>query len=114
MAYMQNRNVSVLAGVVMGGVGAYLGFEQATATGVNPFLGALIFGGAGFVIGMAGAFILKSLSQFLIFLLLISAIIYFARTPIERMTGVDPVDSVVTVLQNLGLPVGDAPPPGDG
>ncbi|WP_084398193.1 hypothetical protein [Henriciella aquimarina] len=113
MAYMHNRNTSVLAGVITGGIGAWLGFEQAAATGVNPFLGALIFGGAGFVIGMAGAFILKSLAQFLIFILLIAAIVYFARGPIEKMTGMDPVDSVLTVLENFGLPVnGDAPPTG--
>lgn len=114
MAYMENRNLSVVAGVVMGGVGAYLGYEQAAATGVNPILGALIFGGAGFIIGAAGAFILKSLTQFLIFILLIAAIVYFAQTPIEKMTGVNPVDAFLTILRNFGLPVGEAPPPPPG
>lgn len=112
MAYMNNGNVSMLAGVVAGGIGAYLGYEQATATGVNPFLGAAIYGGAGFVIGAAGAFILKSLSQFLIFALLIVAIVYFARDPIEQMTGIDPVDAVLTTLQGWGLPVGGPPDAG--
>ena len=50
MAYMDNRNVSMAAGVIIGGIGAYLGFEQAAATGVSPILGALIFGAAGFVV----------------------------------------------------------------
>ncbi len=112
MAYMDNKNVSVLAGVVMGGVGAYLGFEQAASTGVSPFLGALIFGGAGFVIGSAGAFLLKSLAQFLIFFLLIAAIVYFARDPIEQMTGMDPVDAVLNLLRSWGIPIGG--PPSDG
>ena len=107
MAYMDNRNVSVLAGVVTGGIGAYLGFEQADATGVSPFLGALIYGGAGLVLGMAGAFLLKSLAQFLIFLLLIGAIVYFARDPIEQMTGMDPVDAVLNTLRGFGIPIGD-------
>lgn len=114
MAYMQNRNLSVMAGVIVGGIGAYLGYEQAAATGVNPFLGALIFGAGGFIIGSAGAFLLKSLTQFLIFILLMAAIIYFAQSPIEQMTGVNPVDAFLNILRNLGIPVGDAPPPPGG
>ncbi|MGB3625936.1 MAG: hypothetical protein WA989_08905 [Henriciella sp.] len=112
MAYMANRNVSVLAGVVGGGIGAYLGYEQAAATGVNPFLGAAIYGAGGFIIGSAGAFILKSLSQFLIFALLIAAIIYFAQEPIEQMTGINPVDAILNILRDWGIPVGGPPDAG--
>ncbi|MEM5516905.1 hypothetical protein WNY37_08080 [Henriciella sp. AS95] len=110
MAYFDNKSMSMLAGVVAGGIGAYLGYEQAAATGVNPFLGAAIYGGAGFVIGSAGAFLLKSLSQFLVFILLIAAILYVARDPIEQMTGMDPVDAVMNTLQGWGIPVGGVPP----
>lgn len=114
MAYMDNRNVSVVAGVVIGGIGAYLGFEQAASTGVSPFLGALIFGAAGFVVGMAGAFIFKSIAQFLVFLVLIGAIIYFAQDPITQMTGINPVEAVLTFLRSLGLTIGEvaSQPPG--
>ena len=106
MAYMANRNVSVLAGVIGGGIGAYLGYQQAAATGVNPFLGAAIYGAGGFVVGSAGAFLLKSLAQFLVFLLMVVAIVYFAQEPIEQMTGVNPVDAVITLLNGWGIPVG--------
>lgn len=112
MAYMANRNISVLADVVGGGIGAYLGYEQAAATGVNPFLGAAICGAGGFIIGAAGAFILKSLTQFLIFALLIAAIVYFAQEPIEQMTGINPVDAVMTMLRSWGIPVGGPPDAG--
>ena len=108
MAYMDNRNVSIVAGVVIGGIGAYLGFEQAASTGVSPILGAMIFGAAGFVVGMAGAFIFKSLAQFLVFLVLIGAIIYFAQDPITQMTGINPVDAVLTFLRSFGLSFGEA------
>lgn len=114
MAYMENRNVSIAAGVIIGGIGGYLGFEQAAATGVSPILGALIFGAAGFVVGMAGAFIFKSLAQFLVFLVLIGAIIYFAQDPITQMTGINPVEAVLNILRSFGLSIGEAasPPPG--
>ena len=114
MAYMENRNVSIAAGVIIGGIGGYLGFEQAAATGVSPILGALIFGAAGFVVGMAGAFIFKSLAQFLVFLVLIVAIIYFAQDPITQMTGINPVEAVLNILRGFGLSIGEAasPPPG--
>ena len=114
MAYMDNRNVSMAAGVIIGGIGAYLGFEQAASTGVSPILGALIFGAAGFVVGMAGAFIFKSLAQFLVFLVLIGAIIYFAQDPITQMTGINPVEAVLNILRNLGLTIGEvaSQPPG--
>ena len=115
MAYMANRNVSLAAGVVIGGIGAYLGFEQAAATGVSPILGALIFGAAGFVVGMAGAFIFKSIAQFAVFLVLIGAIVYFAQDPITQMTGINPVDAVLGILRDFGIAIGDAAsqPPGE-
>lgn len=114
MAYMDNRNTSVVAGVIIGGIGGYLGWEQAAATGVSPILGALIFGAAGFVVGMAGAFIFKSLAQFAVFLVLIGAIVYFAQGPITQMTGINPVDAVLGFLRNFGIAIGDAAsePPG--
>ncbi|MEQ8557026.1 MAG: hypothetical protein RIB03_01820 [Henriciella sp.] len=114
MAYMQNRNVSVVAGIIIGGIGGYLGWEQAAATGVSPILGALIFGAAGFVVGMAGAFIFKSLAQFLVFLVLIGAIIYFAQDPITQMTGINPVEAVLGFLENFGIAIGDATGPDTG
>ncbi len=108
MAYASGVRLSSLAGVVGGGLGAYLGYNYAGAPGVediSPIQGALILGALGLVVGSAGAFILRSLVQFLIYLILIGLVAYFLRDPIDSMTGIDPVTAFLTVLHNFGIPV---------
>lgn len=108
MAYASGVRLSSFAGLVGAGLGAYLGYSYAGAPGVEevtPVQGALILGALGFVVGSAGAFILRSLVQFLIYLILIGLVAYFLREPIESMTGVDPITAFLAVLHNFGIPV---------
>lgn len=108
MAYASGIRLSSLAGVVGAGLGAYLGYSYAGTSGnegVTPIQGALILGALGLVAGSAGAFILRSLAQFLIYILLIGLVAYFMRDPIEQMTGIDPVSALLNTLNGLGIPV---------
>lgn len=103
MAYNSGIRLASLAGVIGGGVGAYLGYNQAIATDMPPIQGALIMGAIGIVAGSAGAFVLKSALQFLIYLILIAAVCFFFRGQIEGMTGIDPVAAVENTLNAFGL-----------
>ncbi|MEL6244840.1 MAG: hypothetical protein AAFY43_06705 [Pseudomonadota bacterium] len=121
MAYASGIKLSSLAGLIGAGVGGYLGYNYAGAPGVEsitPVQGALILGGVGLVVGSAGAFILRSLMQFLIYIVLMGILAYFFRDQIEAMTGVDPVTALLSVLDRFGIPVPgfveDAAAPSDG
>lgn len=107
MAYNSGVRLAGLAGIVGAGVGGYLGYNQAMAMdgSISPIQGALIMGAVGMVAGSAGAFILKSLAQFIVYLILIGLLGYIFRDTIEAMTGVNPVDAVMTTLRGWGLPV---------
>lgn len=106
MAYNSGVELAGLAGIVGAAVGGYLGYNQAAAVGMEPLHGALILGGAGLVLGSAGAFVLKSLMQFVIYLIMLGIIAYFLQGPIEKLTGVNPVRAVITTLQGWGVPIG--------
>lgn len=105
MAYMRGGGVSGLAGLVGAGLGGYLGYTQAVATELPPVQGALALGLAGLVLGSAGAFILKSLVQFLIYVLIIAAMAFVFRDQIEGATGIDPVEATLNVLRGWGVPI---------
>jgi hypothetical protein len=109
MAYNSGVQLAGLAGIIGGGIGAYLGYNQAAEVGMEPLQGALILGGMGMVAASAGAFVLKSAMQFIIYIVLMLGLIYFLRAPIEQLTGVDPVAAVFNTLEGWGLPVGDVP-----
>ena len=110
MAYASGVRITSLAGLIGAGVGAYLGYNYAetAGTGVSPVQGALILGAVGLILGSAGAFILKSLMQFLVYLLLIMILAYVFRGQIEAITGIDPVNAVLGALGALGVPVPEA------
>lgn len=103
MAYNSGVRLAGLAGIVGGGLGAYLGYNQAIATGMPPVQGALIMGAIGMVVGSAGAFVLKSAMQFIVYLIMLGLIVYIFRDAIEGMTGVNPVDAVLNTLGAWGI-----------
>ncbi|MEM9179401.1 MAG: hypothetical protein AAGA89_06800 [Pseudomonadota bacterium] len=110
MAYASGIRLSSLAGLVGAGVGGYIGYTQAAnVSDLTPVTGALILGGVGLVAGSAGAFILKSLMQFLIYAIMLGVVIFVFQNQIESMTGINPVDASLSFLRGLGLPVGAIP-----
>ena len=110
MAYNSGVRLASLAGIVGGGLGAYLGYNQGLATeGISPVQGALIMGAIGMVVGSAGAFILKSAMQFIVYLIMLSLIVYIFRDTIESLTGVNPVTAVYNTLASWGIDLGEPP-----
>ena len=106
MAYASGVRLSSLAGVVGAAVGGYIGFTQAeTISNLEPVTGGLILGAVGLVAGSAGAFLLKSLMQFLIYLIMFGVVIYVFQNQIEAMTGMNPVSATLNMLADFGLPV---------
>ncbi len=112
MAYNSGVQLAGLAGIIGGGLGAYLGYNQAIATGMPPVQGALIMGAIGMVVASAGAFILKSAMHFIVYVIMLGLVVYIFRDPIEGMTGVNPVDAVYNTLASWGIDLG-TPPGGD-
>lgn len=110
MAYASGVRLSSLAGLVGAGIGGYIGYTQAAdVSDLTPITGALILGGVGLVAGSAGAFILKSLMQFLIYAIMLGVVIFVFQGQIEALTGINPVEAVVGVLSDLGIPVSMIP-----
>ena len=110
MAYASGVRLSSLAGVIGAGVGGYIGYTQAAeVSGLEPVAGALIMGGVGLVAGSAGAFLLKSALQFVIYLVMLGVLIYVFQGQIEALTGINPIDATISFLRDLGLPVGAVP-----
>ena len=110
MAYASGVRLSSLAGLVGAGIGGYIGYTQAEAVSdLTPVSGALILGGVGLVAGSAGAFLLKSLMQFLIYAVMLGIVLYVFQNQIEAMTGINPCVAAVEFLRDLGLPVSMLP-----
>jgi hypothetical protein len=106
MAYASGIRISSVAGVIGAGVGGYIGYTQAAdVSNLSPVAGALIIGAIGFVAGSAGAFLLKSLMQFVIYIILFGIVAYFFQHQIEALTGINPVSATLNLLADLGLPV---------
>ncbi len=106
MAYNSGVQLAGLAGIIGGGIGAYLGYNQGLITdGISPVQGALIMGAIGMVAGSAGAFILKSAMQFIVYLVLFALLAYIFRGQIEQLTGVNPVQALEVTLSNFGIDI---------
>lgn len=103
MAYNSGTGLASLAGLIGGGIGAYLGFNQAEAIGMPPIQGALIMGAIGVVVGSAGAFVLKSLAQFVIYIIMFALLAYIFRGQIEALTGINPISALENTLGNFGI-----------
>jgi hypothetical protein len=107
MAYASGTKLSGLAGLVGAAVGGYIGYTQAAnVSELAPVAGALILGGIGMVVGSAGAFLLKSVMQFIIYLIMFGVLAYVFQHQIEQLTGINPVDATLSLLSDIGLPVG--------
>ena len=110
MAYASGVKLSSLAGVVGAAVGGYIGFTQAAEiSNLTPVSGALILGGVGLVAGSAGAFLLKSAMQFVIYLIMLGVVFFVFQEQIAQLTGINPVDATVSLLRDLGLPIDAVP-----
>lgn len=110
MAYASGVRLSSLAGIVGAGIGGYIGYTQAASISeLTPITGALILGGVGLVAGSAGAFILKSLMQFLIYAIMLGVVLFVFQSQIEALTGINPVEAATGFLKDMGLPVGAIP-----
>ena len=106
MAYASGVKLSGLAGIVGAVVGGYIGYSQASEVStLTPAAGALIMGGVGLVAGSAGAFLLKSAMQFLIYLIMFGVVIFVFQNQIESMTGINPVNATLNFLADIGIPV---------
>jgi len=106
MAYASGVQLSGLAGVVGAAVGGYIGYTQAAdVSNLTPIAGAVILGGVGLVAGSAGAFLLKSAMQFVIYIIMFGVLIYVFQTPIANMTGINPVTATLNQLSEFGIPV---------
>lgn len=106
MAYASGVKLSSLAGIVGAGVGGYIGYTQAAeVSSLTPISGALILGGVGLVAGSAGAFLLKSAMQFIIYVIMLGIVVFVFQNQIEAMTGINPIDATVSFLRGLGVPV---------
>ncbi|MEQ9586743.1 hypothetical protein [Hyphomonas sp.] len=106
MAYASGVQLSGLAGVIGAAVGGYIGYTQAAdVSNLPPIAGAMILGGVGLVAGSAGAFLLKSAMQFVIYVIMFGVLVYVFQTPITNMTGINPVAATLEFLGDMGLPV---------
>lgn len=110
MAYASGVKLSSLAGIIGAGVGGYIGYTQAAnVSELTPISGALILGGVGLVAGSAGAFLLKSAMQFVIYIIMFGVVIFVFQNQIEALTGLNPWDAAINLLKGWGLPVGMVP-----
>lgn len=110
MAYASGIRLSSLAGLVGAAVGGYIGYTQAAdVSELTPITGALILGGVGLVAGSAGAFILKSVMQFLIYAIMLGVVVFVFQNQIEALTGINPCVATIEFLRDIGLPVSMIP-----
>ena len=110
MAYASGVRLSSLAGIIGAGVGGYIGYTQAAeVSGLEPIAGAMILGGVGLVAGSAGAFLLKSVMQFVIYIIMLGVVMFVFQNQIEALTGINPCDATISFLRGLGLPVSMIP-----
>ncbi|MAN44849.1 MAG: hypothetical protein CMF04_01400 [Hyphomonas sp.] len=106
MAYASGVRLSSVAGIVGAVVGGYIGYTQAQdVSNLEPVTAAIILGAIGMVAGSAGAFILKSLLQFAIYIILFGVVAYAFQNQIESLTGINPVDATMAFLRDMGIPV---------
>ncbi|MDG1825048.1 MAG: hypothetical protein P8H62_02160 [Henriciella sp.] len=97
---MSRSTVGGVAGVVGALIGGFMGFRQAIEIGMQPWQGALILGAVGLILGSAGGYILRTLSALLVYVILLGVLAYFFRDQIELLTGIDPVESAITIFND--------------
>lgn len=114
MAYASGVRLSSLAGIIGAGVGGYIGYTQAEhVSSLTSVSGGLILGAVGLVAGSAGAFLLKSVMQFIIYAIMLGIVVFVFQSQIEDLTGINPVAATVEFLADMGLPVDMIPGVGE-
>ena len=100
MAYAKGVGLSGIVGLIGAAAAGYYGYKQAEVTeGVEPIMGAMIYGGGAFILGSVGAFLLRSALQFVVYAVVLAGAIYIFRDQIEAMTGIDPVAFTKSALE---------------
>ena len=56
-------------------------------------------------LGEVEALLLKSLMQFVIYIILFGIVAYFFQHQIEALTGINPISATLNLLADFGLPV---------
>lgn len=103
MAYASGAGLGGLAGLAGAAIGGYFGYMGAAEAGLQPWMGAAILGGLGLIAGSAGAYLLKSAMQFIVYIVIFGALAFFFRHQIEALTGIDPVAAVNSGLERFGI-----------
>lgn len=98
---MSRQSVGGVTGIVGALIGGFMGYRQAIEVGMEPWQGALILGGVGLVLGSIGGYILRTLGAIFMYGVLLGVLAYFFRDQIELLTGIDPVESAITIFQDL-------------
>lgn len=97
---MSRSTVGGVAGIIGAVIGGFMGYRQALEIGMEPWQGALILGAVGLILGSAGGFILRTLSAIIVYVVLLGVLAYFFRDQIEALTGIDPVESAITIFND--------------
>lgn len=98
---MSRSTTGGIAGIIGAGIGAFLGYREALVTpGVEPWLGALIFGAVGLLLGSIGGFLIRGASAIILYLVLLGVLGFVFREQIELMTGTDPVQAVSLIIED--------------
>ena len=95
------HTVGGLAGAIGMTLGAVIGYTQAQAVDINPYQGALIFGLFGLIIGGVASLFLRTLPAMIIYFIIAGLVIYGFQNSIEAMTGMNPVDSIEDITENI-------------
>lgn len=98
---MSRSTTGGIAGIIGAGIGAFLGYREALVTdGVEPWLGALIFGAVGLIVGSVGGLLIRGASAIILYLILLGVLGFVFRDQIEMMTGTDPVDAIMLIIED--------------
>ncbi|MEM7494364.1 MAG: hypothetical protein AAF296_13370 [Pseudomonadota bacterium] len=98
---MSRQTVGGITGIIGALIGGFMGYRQAIEVGMEPWQGALILGALGLVLGSIGGFVLRTLSALFVYAILLGVLAYFFRDQIELLTDIDPVDSAITIFEDV-------------
>ena len=98
---MSRQTVGGITGIIGALIGGFMGYRQAIEVGMEPWQGALILGAVGLVFGSIGGFVLRTLSALLVYVILLGVLAFFFREQIELLTDIDPVDSAITIFEDV-------------
>jgi hypothetical protein len=90
-----------IAGIIGAAIGGFMGYREALVTdGVEAWMGALIFGAVGLILGSLGGLLIRGASAVILYILLLGVLGFVFRDQIEMMTGTDPVEAVTLIIED--------------